>query len=236
MIRMDAVILAAGAGKRMKMPSTPKALIPVNGKPLICYAIDALRDFGIRNIFVVKYYADNFSTVDAIYKNTDVRLNYIDDFERKGSLYSFSLSQSKVADVFVCLDCDLIITPDSFSKMLFGGIKKYRDQAYDGLMAIVKNPSKLDTDMLLTEDGLVKRFIKGGSSLCKRGGYVFLWNKKIFENINDFTQKGCFSLSEYYDYFVQCHRIGTMEIEDIWDVDNKNDLLFSNSYLGKVNS
>jgi len=55
---MQAVILAAGEGKRLRplTRSRPKALIPVGNRPVIDYVIDALLACGIREIIVVVGY------------------------------------------------------------------------------------------------------------------------------------------------------------------------------------
>jgi UDP-N-acetylglucosamine pyrophosphorylase len=53
-----AIILAAGKGKRMAS-ELPKVLVPVCGRPMIRYVIDALRDAGVqRMLIVVGYRAD----------------------------------------------------------------------------------------------------------------------------------------------------------------------------------
>ena len=51
---MKAMILAAGRGERMRplTDTTPKALLPVRGKPLIDYHIEALVRAGIRDIVI----------------------------------------------------------------------------------------------------------------------------------------------------------------------------------------
>ena len=49
------VVLAAGDGSHLQ-PITndyPKVLLPVQGKPLICYPIDAMAAAGVRQIAVV---------------------------------------------------------------------------------------------------------------------------------------------------------------------------------------
>ncbi|MDB2414702.1 nucleotidyltransferase family protein [Rickettsiales bacterium] len=49
-----AMVMCAGFGKRM-LPLTntvPKPLIPVNGKPIVDYTIEQLRDFGVEKIIV----------------------------------------------------------------------------------------------------------------------------------------------------------------------------------------
>ena len=52
---MNAIIIAAGDGKRISddVKSTPKALIDVNGQPIINYQIQALREVGINNIVII---------------------------------------------------------------------------------------------------------------------------------------------------------------------------------------
>ena len=54
-----AVVMAAGKGTRMKS-DLPKVLVPVRGRPMIEYVLDALRDGGIGRItVVVGYRADD---------------------------------------------------------------------------------------------------------------------------------------------------------------------------------
>ena len=52
---MNAIIIAAGSGKRISedVKNVPKSLVKVNGKPIIEYQISILNQFGIENIFVI---------------------------------------------------------------------------------------------------------------------------------------------------------------------------------------
>ncbi len=49
-----AMLLAAGYGTRLKplTDHTPKPLVPVAGRPMIEYALDKLRDYGIGQIVI----------------------------------------------------------------------------------------------------------------------------------------------------------------------------------------
>ena len=51
---MKAIVLAAGRGERMRplTDTTPKPLLPVGGKPLIGYHLEALAKAGIRDIVI----------------------------------------------------------------------------------------------------------------------------------------------------------------------------------------
>ncbi|HEY8190014.1 MAG TPA: sugar phosphate nucleotidyltransferase, partial [Micavibrio sp.] len=53
-----AFILAAGMGKRLQpyTDTIPKPLVPVNGKPMIDYTLDALEKIGIEKITVNLHY------------------------------------------------------------------------------------------------------------------------------------------------------------------------------------
>ena len=54
----DAVILAAGEGKRLRpfTETMPKVMLPVANKPILEYVIDAVRKSGIENIVIVVGY------------------------------------------------------------------------------------------------------------------------------------------------------------------------------------
>jgi len=84
----QAVILAAGKGVRWR-PLTyeiPKALIPIKGKPILEHTINYLRDYNIRNIFVVvgslgEKIKDYFGSGERF----GVKITYIEDKKEKGT-------------------------------------------------------------------------------------------------------------------------------------------------------
>ena len=58
---MKAIILSAGEGTRMR-PLTltkPKTMLPVAGKPIIQYNIEALRDCGVKDILLIVGYKED---------------------------------------------------------------------------------------------------------------------------------------------------------------------------------
>ena len=76
-----AVVLAAGKGTRMKS-DLPKVLVPVRGRPMIHYVLDALHDGGIGQIaVVVGYRADDVRQT----LNGRARLRFVTQAEQLGT-------------------------------------------------------------------------------------------------------------------------------------------------------
>ncbi len=57
MKKLDAILLAAGRGSRMKATDKNKCLFPLNGKPMIRYPLEALKQLGIEKPIVVVGFA-----------------------------------------------------------------------------------------------------------------------------------------------------------------------------------
>lgn len=75
----SAMILAAGRGERMRplTDHTPKALIPVAGKPLIVYHLEKLSRLDIKNIIInISYLADNIREALGDGTQFDVNITY----------------------------------------------------------------------------------------------------------------------------------------------------------------
>ena len=81
---MKAMIFAAGLGTRLKpyTDTKPKALVEVNGKPLLEHAIEHLASFGFNEIVINTHHFGN-QIIDFIhnYKNTSVELFISDESE-----------------------------------------------------------------------------------------------------------------------------------------------------------
>lgn len=102
----NAIILAAGFGMRMVPINTqsPKALMEVNGEPLIERTIKHLHEVGVTNIYVVvgfmkeqfEYLIDEF----------DVELIVNEDYASKNNLHSLALAADHLSNSYI-VPCDI---------------------------------------------------------------------------------------------------------------------------------
>lgn len=105
---MQAVILAAGEGKRMR-PLTllrPKPLLPVAGRPLLEHIIDALPEVVDEIILIVGYKAEMVKEhFGASYKGRTIR--YVRQWMPAGTAHALSMAEPLLRDdrfILMCAD------------------------------------------------------------------------------------------------------------------------------------
>ena len=82
---MNAIIIASGSGKRISgdVKGLPKSLLTVNGKPIIAYQIQALKQVGIKNIVVITGIHDEKFGIENVHYIKD---HYYNEHDIMGSL------------------------------------------------------------------------------------------------------------------------------------------------------
>lgn len=102
----NAIILAAGFGMRMVPINTqvPKALMEVNGEPLIERIIQQLNEVGVKEIHVVVgFMKDQFEYLIDEY---GVNLIVNEDYAEKNNLHSVALAASHLSNTYI-IPCDI---------------------------------------------------------------------------------------------------------------------------------
>ncbi|MBC7097305.1 MAG: NTP transferase domain-containing protein, partial [Methanobacteriales archaeon] len=118
---MQAVILTAGEGTRMR-PLTltrPKTMLPIAGKPILQYNIEALRENGIKDILMITGYHE--SKVKEYFKNGDkfnVNIRYHTQKEQLGTANAIKYARKHVEDEFIVLNGDIITEPATITDLL----------------------------------------------------------------------------------------------------------------------
>jgi UDP-N-acetylglucosamine diphosphorylase/glucosamine-1-phosphate N-acetyltransferase len=178
---MQAVILAAGEGKRVR-PLTrgrPKALLPVANRPIIEYVIEALLKNGIRDIVVVVGYRKE--QVTRFLNQLDVPLSVVIQNKQLGTAHALKCAESHISGDFLLLPGDNYIDPRSI-----GRIKEIKNA-----MLVKEHPSPSNFGVVLLKDGLVTRIIEkpehSPSFMVSTG--IYSLTKDFFSHIreNDIT-------------------------------------------------
>jgi len=115
---MDAVILAAGSGSRIReYHDLPKGFLQIGGESLILQTIKILQYYGINRILIVTgYKADYYINLFA--KNSMVELVYNSEYETTDSLYSWYLAKKWIGNDFLLLESDLLFPESAVGAIL----------------------------------------------------------------------------------------------------------------------
>jgi len=178
---MDAVVLAAGEGVRLRpLTSTrPKPMLPVAGKPILEWDLEALDCVGVKNVYIVvgykadvirSYFGDRFR---------GMKLHYLIQREQLGTGDAVATAAGKIKGEFIVMNGDLFITR-SFISTFIKEHKKGRQPASMSLVK-VKDPSSYGIVELKGKKvaSLVEKPSTPKSNLANAGVYVF--DSKIFK-------------------------------------------------------
>jgi choline kinase len=152
-----ALILAAGTGSRIHPFSNglPKPLVPLNGRPLVAYTLDALAANGIDDVAVVTGYREDMVR-GALAAAGQARIEFVSNsrFE-EGASTSLAAARDALGDApFLLLMSDHVFAPDLVAQLLAGAATEGATVAADfGGHAdhYVEEATKLDI-----EDGMVR--------------------------------------------------------------------------------
>jgi glucose-1-phosphate thymidylyltransferase len=147
---MQAVILAAGEGKRVRPLtwSRPKALIPIANRPIIEYVIDSLIKNGIRDIIVVVGYRKE--QVTRYLNQLEVPVSVVFQDKQLGTAHALKCAESKIKEDFLLLPGDNYIDTGSIAK-----IKEMRNA-----MLVKEHPNPSNFGVVLLKDGYVTDIIE----------------------------------------------------------------------------
>lgn len=156
------VILAAGKGTRMRPFSDdfPKPILPVGGRPLLLYQVEAMRELGIRDIVIVIGHL-GFKVVRALGDGTDlgVRFRYVEQESTLGIAHAVSRLEPVVDRPFFLFLGDIYFDTTGLSAMT----AMFQDGC-DGVLAVKREPDldaiKRNFVVLQGDDGRVRRVIE----------------------------------------------------------------------------
>ena len=176
---MEAVILAAGEGRRMH-PLTytrPKVMLSVANRPILEHLIVELRKAGVSTVVLVVGYRDD--TIRAYFGNGDmwgIEIKYVSQRKQLGTADALRSAAHLLQDRFLVINGDAILEKSDIERIIQEekmvlGVKEVENPADFGVVEIV--------------DGKVARILEKPenppTNLINAGVYCF--NEEIFEFI-----------------------------------------------------
>lgn len=198
---MKGVILTAGEGTRMRplTLSRPKTMVPVGGKPILQYNVEALKEAGIDEItLIVGYHDEVIKNYFQDGSKLGVKINYVTQVERLGTAHAIGTLSGSIDGAFVILNGDIIVD----SKLIKDLIAKYNsDNARTILTLIeVEDPTPYGV-VALEEDRIVDLVEKpepeeAPSNLINAG--IYLFDDNIFQAIEktDKSPRGEYEITD----------------------------------------
>jgi UDP-N-acetylglucosamine diphosphorylase/glucosamine-1-phosphate N-acetyltransferase len=168
---MQAVILAAGEGKRVRplTRSRPKVMIPVANRPIIEYVIEALEKNGIREIIVVVGYRKE--QVSRYLNQLDIPIEVVVQQKQLGTAHALKCAESHISGDFLLLPGDNYIDAHSI-----GRIKEQKNA-----LLVKEHPNPSNFGVVLIKDGYVTQIIEKPEHSPS-----FMVSTGIFSLTNDF--------------------------------------------------
>lgn len=213
-----AMVLAAGLGTRMRplTDTTPKPLVPVNGRPLLDYVLDALAVAGIREAVVnVHHLADQIEAHLAA--RSGAPATRVSD--ERGVLLETGGGVRKAlpllgADPFLAINSDTIWI-EGTRPNLVRLIEAFDLARMDGLLLLA--PSALSTgydgigDFVMDTTGRLARraerqvapFVYAGACILK---------PELFAD----SPEGAFSLNRIFDQALERERLYGLRLDGVW--------------------
>lgn len=182
---MNAIILAAGKGQRLKSLSLdiPKPMIEINGKPILEHNIKLCRDAGINNIYInTHHFSDKIINYFGDGSRFGVKIDYNHEKEILGTAGALIPFKEKLID-----EPFLIIYGDNYINFDLLELKKHSEDKKSDISILFhwRKNIKNSGIALANNNNQITKFIEKPLSSKNSGdwvnaGYYFVSNKKIF--------------------------------------------------------
>ena len=178
---MQAVILAAGEGKRIRpmTRSRPKAMIPVANRPIIAYVIDALVKNGIRDIIVVVGYRKE--QVIRYLNQLDIPVEVVVQDKQIGTAQALKCAETHLKGDFIVLPGDNYIDAHSIARI----------KAVKNAVLVKEHPNPSNFGVVTLHEGFITNIVEkpqhAASFMVSTGIYSLTKDFFRFVRENDIT-------------------------------------------------
>lgn len=188
---MQAIILAAGMGKRLKelTSNNTKCMVKVNGVRLIDRVLSQLAKLNLTRTVIVTGYEGASLREHVGQKWNGMRVDYVDNpiFDKTNNIYSLALAADElVKDDTILLESDLIIEDSILDKLI--------QCPHPNVAMVDAFQSWMDgTCVTIDEDGLIKRFVP-------KKDFVYEEIPDYYKTVNIYKFSQSFSQEDYVPF------------------------------------
>ena len=214
---MRAVILAAGEGLRLR-PFTltrPKVMLPVAGRPILEYVVEALKENGITDIhMVIGYQRERIQSYFENGRRFGVSITYAVQPKQLGTAHALLQARQGGAEgPVLVLPGDNLVEPDTLRALL----ERSDKDANAMVVTFSPNPSKYG--VVKMDGGLVQGITEkpaaSASDLINTG--IYLFSPKVFELAEWSVRASRFDLTDVLQALIERgEKIQGVEIEGHW--------------------
>lgn len=188
---MQAIILAAGMGKRLKELTrhNTKCMVKVNGVRLIDRVLTQLSRLNLKRIVIVTGYEGENLREHVGQKWNGMRVDYVDNpiFDKTNNIYSLALAADElVKDDTILLESDLIFEDSILDKLI--------QCPHPNVAMVDAFQSWMDgTCVTIDEEGLIKRFVP-------KKDFVYEEIPDYYKTVNIYKFSQSFSQEDYVPF------------------------------------
>ena len=233
---MKSIILCAGKGTRLRplTHTSAKHLIPIANKPVLFYAIEAIRDCGIKDMgIIIGETGEDIKSELRDGSKWGVNISFIEQKEALGLAHAVS-----VAKDFLGEEKFLMYLGDNLLK---NGVERYADKFINGnynafvLLTEVDNPRQFGVAEL--EEGRVVRVVEKPkqpvSNLALIGVYFF--DKNVHQAIKSIkpSARGELEITDAIQWMIDNgYKVGAEVVKGWWkDTGKPDDILEANRLI-----
>ncbi|MFB6112692.1 MAG: bifunctional sugar-1-phosphate nucleotidylyltransferase/acetyltransferase [Halodesulfurarchaeum sp.] len=232
---MKAVILAAGAGRRLE-PLTnrrPKPMIPLANKPLLEYVLEAVTEAGVEEIvLVVGYERERIQSYFGDGDDWGVDIEYAQQPKQIGTGDAVLQAESFVDDEFLVLNGDRVIDASLIERVI-----EHRKASGEDVLAVTRSEEPglygmvtLDDESYVTDIVEKPASHEIDSDLINAGVYAF--GTDVFEAIRETSRMGELELTDVLTGRLEDLDLRAVPYDGRWlDVTRPWDLLSVNGRL-----
>ena len=226
---MQAIILAAGEGSRMRPLTSrlPKAMIPIAGKPLLEHIMLRAKEAGINKfVLIAGYGAEYIKEHFRDGSSFGVSIDYANQERQLGTGHALRSAEPFAEDRFLVLNGDVLPDVDSLKKIV---------QSEDQAVATIRIADPTRYGVFLIEGDYLKSVVEKSlsppSDMANTGIYQF--SNEIFRALRlvQLSKRGEYELTDGLNILALKEKIRIFQLKDWMEIGRPWDILDANEKL-----